>query len=71
MEPDYPPRRGFTLVLLGMGIFYLVAALLSLYYWLAFGAWQPYLGQIAGIALVVSIPTTYLIWKYYEQRRGP
>jgi hypothetical protein len=71
MEPDYPPRRSLTLIFLAMGIFYLLAALLSLYYWLNFGTWRPYLGQITGIALVVSIPTTYLIWRYYEQRHGP
>jgi uncharacterized membrane protein len=71
MEPDYPPRRGLILALLGMGIFYLVVTVLSLYYTLTFGAWRPYLVQIAGIALVVSIPITYLIWSVYEQRRGP
>ena len=53
-----------------MGIFYLVAALLSLFYWLTFGAWRPYLIQIVGLALVVSIPMTYLIWQIYEQWRG-
>lgn len=69
MVPDYPPQRGLILALLGMGIFYLVAAALSLYYTLTFGAWRPYLVQIAGIALVVSIPVAYLIWSAYEQRR--
>jgi len=71
MEPDYPPQRRLILIFLGMGIFYLVAGLLSLCYWLTFGTWRPYLGQITGIALVVSIPTTYLVWRYYEQRQGP
>lgn len=71
MGPDYPPRRSLILIFLGMGIFYLVAALLSLFYLFTFGTWRPYLLQIVGIALVVSIPVTYLIWSYYEQRHRP
>jgi hypothetical protein len=71
MEPKYPPKRGLVLILLAIGIFYLVAAVLSLYCWLAFSAWRPYLGQIAVAALLISIPLTYLVWGYYEQRRKP
>lgn len=70
MGSDYPPRRGLILLFLSMGIFFLAAALLSLYCWLSFDTWQPYLSQIAGIALMVSIPLTYYVWGYYEQQRG-
>lgn len=52
-----------------MGIFFFVAALLSFYCWLSFDTWRPYLSQIAGIALIVSIPLTYVVWGYYEQQR--
>ena len=70
MGPDYPPWRGLILFLLGMDIFCIVAGLLGLYYWFTYDVWRPYLEQITGIALVVSIPVTYLVWRYYKQWRG-
>lgn len=57
-----------TLILLGLGIFFLLATLLSMSCLLVFGEWRPYLVQIAGTAWVGSLPLTYLVWVWIEKR---
>lgn len=71
MEPEYPPQRIFTLILLGMGIFFLSAVFLIFFCQVALGAWRPYLVQIAVIAWLASLPLTYLIWEQVEKRHRP
>jgi hypothetical protein len=67
MGPDYPPQRGMILLLLGLGVFFLIGALLSGLCWVVLGDWQSYISQIAGIAFITSIPIAYFSWSYFER----
>lgn len=71
MDPHDSPQRRVTLIFLGMGIFYIVAGLLSLCAWYFWGAWQPYLIPIVVLAFLITIPVTHGLWTYTEQRRNP
>lgn len=55
--------RALTLMLLGMGIFFLYVALLALLVWLTVGNWQSFLTELALVAALVSIPTAYYTWR--------
>ncbi|HEX6387653.1 MAG TPA: hypothetical protein VF177_23535 [Anaerolineae bacterium] len=65
MKPNGPAGPTLVLVLLGFGSFYLIAAVLSLLFWLIVGAWQPYVIAIAGISAGLTLLGTglYQLWK--------
>jgi len=53
------------LILLGAGVFQIIAALIALIVWFATGDWRTYWPQIAVIAFCITIPVSYVIWKRY------
>ncbi|MBU0493259.1 MAG: hypothetical protein KKA73_14020 [Chloroflexi bacterium] len=55
MSP-YPVRRALALLLLGLGIFQLLASIAALFFWLIAGEWQPYVPLIAVFAFLVTWP---------------
>ena len=67
--PDRPVRRAFLLVLLGMGTFLLIAAMLALLVWLTAGDWRSFLMEIAFVAMLVTIPSAFYLWTHYVVRR--
>jgi len=60
-----PFRRGLVLMLLGFGIFNLLAGALGVVFWLIAGEWEPYLPIIVILAFA-AWPIAYQIWKRYQ-----
>lgn len=56
--------RALVLMLLGMGMFFLNAALLVLVLWLSVGNWRPYITELVLVAALMTIPTAYYAWNY-------
>lgn len=56
-------------MLLGMGIFFLIAALLALLVWLTIGNWRHFLMEIAFVATLASIPVAYFLWIHFVAQR--
>lgn len=54
-------------ILLGLGIFELLASAIAGLFWLIAGAWQPYVFLIVVIAFIATWPVAYVIWR----RRWP
>lgn len=67
--PDSPWRRGLLLILLGMGAFFLLAALLALIVWLTVGNWRSFLVEIAFVATLATIPAAYYLWTNFVAHR--
>lgn len=67
--PDQLWRRSLFLALLGMGTFFLIAALLSLAVWLTVGDWRSLLMEIAFVAMLGAIPVAYYLWTNYVAHR--
>ena len=57
--------RSLFLPLLGMGVYFMIAALLSLAVWLAIGSWRSFLWEITLVAALTTIPTAYYLWNSY------
>lgn len=55
--------RALTLMLLGMGVFFLNAALLALIAWISMGDWRLFITELAVIAALLSVPMTYYAWR--------
>ena len=66
---DNTLRRSLLLILLGMGTFFLVAALLALLLWLTMGEWRSFLSKIAFIASLATIPIAYYVWTNHVAHR--
>lgn len=56
-----------ALVLLGAGIYQVIAALLAGFFWLIHQDWTRLIPQIAFIAFWLAFPVTYLIWTKYRR----
>lgn len=67
--PERPLRRALFLMFLGMGTFFLIAALLALLVWLTAGHWRPFLLEIAFVAMLATIPTAFYLWSHYVIHR--
>ena len=63
--PDHPWRRAMLLLLLGMGVFFVIAATISFLIWITAGDWRPFLDEIAAIAVFLTIPGVYHLWGRY------
>lgn len=63
--PDRPLRRALILMFLGMGTFFLIAALLVLLVWLTADRWRPFLLEIAFVAMLATIPPAFYLWREY------
>lgn len=60
-----------ALVLLGAGIFQIVAALLAIFVWLAGADWRSLIPQILVIAFWISWVLAYILWlKYIKAKKG-
>ena len=55
------PRRATILILLGFGLFQLVAGAISLLFWVLMGDWRPYIPFIAGVAGGMTLLIMYMI----------
>lgn len=64
----YPWQRAVLLMLLGMGIFFTIAALLALLVWLTMGDWRSFLEEIALVAFLATIPVAYYALGRYLDR---
>ena len=53
----------FGIILLSLGVFQLLAALLGVFFWIAAGDWREFLPQIVVIAFWLNFPVTYWIWQ--------
>lgn len=58
-----------TLMLIGMGTFFFIAALLTFVVWVSVGNWRQFLAELAMVAMVVTIPVAYYAWRYSVARR--
>lgn len=63
--PGYSWKRAIFLMLLGMGLFFTIAALLALLAGLATGNWRPFLEEIALLAILTTAPVAYYLWGRY------
>lgn len=66
---DYPWQRALILMLLGMGVFFTLAALLALLIWLTTGNWQSFLQEIALVAALATVPVATYVWGHYVIQR--
>ncbi len=55
-------------MLLGMGKFFIIAALLAMLVWLATGSWRPFLEEIAIISALAVIPLAKHLWSRHMAR---
>jgi hypothetical protein len=62
---NFSSGRALGLLLLGFGIFQLLAGITGLLFWLIAGVWQPYTVIIVVIAFAVTWPAAYEVWKRY------
>jgi hypothetical protein len=64
--------RAVSLVLLGFGLFQIIASMVGFVFLLLTGHWTDHIPQIVPIALGLTLPITYLVWKkYLEAKRSP
>lgn len=54
--------------LLGIAIFFILAAIVALSVWLTTGDWREFAGEIAFVSLFVAIPIANYIWNNYMAR---
>lgn len=60
-QPQKPVVRRFMLLLLGVGAFQIIAALLATILWLLGINWQSHVIVIAGLSIVLTIPSVLLL----------
>lgn len=56
------------LVLLSLGVFQIIAALLGLFFWMVAGDWREFVPQIVVIAFWLNFPATYWIGRRWFRR---
>ena len=56
-------------MLLGMGVFFTLGALLALLIWLTTGSWHALLREIALVAALATVPVAYYLWGHYVIQR--
>lgn len=65
MMNEHRTYKMITLVLVGAGVYQVIAALLALFFWLLAGDWHPFWPHIAGIAFWLDLPASYWLWRAY------
>lgn len=63
-------KRTIILVLLGMGAFFFIAALLTLYLWVTKENWHQSLLAVALVSLFLAIPVAMYLWTHWLQDRA-
>lgn len=56
-------------MLLGMGAFFITAALLALTVWFTVGNWRRFLVEVAFVSALAALPAAYFLWTNYLVRR--
>jgi len=56
-------------MLLGMGAFFITAALLALTVWFTVGNWRRFLVEVAFVSAMAALPAAYFLWTNYLVRR--
>lgn len=54
-------------ILLSLGVFQLIAALLGFFFWIVAGDWRQFVPQIVVIAFWLNFPATYWLWERWFQ----
>lgn len=57
--------RAVSLILLGFGLFQIIASLTAFIFWILTGHWSDHIPQIVAIAFPLTLPLTYLVWRKY------
>ncbi|MBN1992096.1 MAG: hypothetical protein JW953_05285 [Anaerolineae bacterium] len=65
MIPKDSIIRAVSLMLLGFGLFQIIASLIAVIFLVLTGHWSNHVSQIAAIAFWLTLPITYLVWKKY------
>ena len=63
--PQDHHRRALMLLLLGLGTFFIIAAALLAGSGLLAGVWQLELEEVALLALLISVPAGFLLWRRF------
>ncbi|MEW5956788.1 MAG: hypothetical protein AB1801_03620 [Chloroflexota bacterium] len=64
--------RAVSLILLGFGLFQIIASITAFIFWMLAGHWSDLVPQIVAIAFWLTLPITYLVWKkYFVQKFSP
>jgi hypothetical protein len=58
--------RSLVLILLGFGVFSLLAGGLGVLLWLVARQWQPYVPAITLLAFAAGWPLAYQVWKRHQ-----
>jgi hypothetical protein len=56
------------ILLLSLGVFQIIAALLAVFFWSVAGDWREFVPQIVIVAFWLNFPATYWIWRRWFQR---
>jgi hypothetical protein len=51
------------IILLSLGVYQIIAALLAIFFWTVAGDWRDFIPQIMLIAFWINLPATYWIWQ--------
>ncbi len=60
--------RLWGLILLGAGIYQIIAAGIATFFWVIAGEWRDLILQIMVIAFWITLPVTYFIWQRLSTR---
>jgi hypothetical protein len=60
--------RLMGLILLGAGIYQIIAAGIASFFWIVAGDWRDQVLQIMVVAFWITIPVTYFIWQRLSTR---
>jgi hypothetical protein len=64
--------RAMSLILLGFGVFQIIASIIALAFLVLTGHWSDQVPQIVAIAFWLTLPITYLVWtKYFREKLSP
>lgn len=72
MAPKDLIVRAVSLILLGFGLFQIIASLIGFVFFVLTGHWSDHIPQIVEFAFWLTLPVTYLVWKkYFGEKRLP
>jgi hypothetical protein len=57
--------RAICLILLGFGLFQIIASIIALAFLILTGHWSNYVPRIVAIAFWLALPITYVVWKKF------
>ena len=61
--------RAVSLILLGFGLFHIIASILAFIFLVLTGHWRDHISQIVTLAFWLTLPATYLVWEKYFQKK--